>query len=287
MNRLRLQDDTVGLIPVFSTPAGRCLTVDNWKDAGVKAACYYLSELLLKPSYALLSTLPDLGAYTAWRDTMVLNASLPNVNKEGIYTLRSHYDGSHVRHTGDEILALIAQLNPHVAILPQGIFDNHSMGWQSLPETILPFFPVTDLPENNGERRYGVYFYYDEAVTSMADFLCNIERYNHLPCYVAGDLSLSLMRVLAAFGVQYIESDRPASDACLGRVYSEGGIISLQDTDCSTRFEVIDANCNCPSCNQQFTQAYLHHLLAQTPLLCQRFLIQHNIYCAQSLSTVL
>jgi|GEM_PF-1469546 len=277
MTKLPVQDEMFGMIPVLTTPAGRCLTAANWKEAGVKATCYYLSDLLLKPGYGLLTSLPNLGSYTAWQDTMVLNASLPKANKEGIYTLRSHYDGSQVRHTADEILTIITQLKPQIAILPQGMFAKNTMDWQTLPETMLPFFPVIDLPENHNERRFGVYFYYDEATTPMTDFLHEVASYKHLPCYVAGDLSLALMQALAGQGVQYLESDRPAADACLGDVYIKDGIISLQDAAYAMCFDVIDKHCHCPTCDQQFTQAYLHHLLAQTPLLCQRMLIQHNI----------
>ena len=44
------------------------------------------------------------------------------------------------------------------------------------------------------------------------------------------------------------------------------------------QFETIDPECTCPTCSQQFTKAYLHHLLQQTPLLCHRLLIQHNVF---------
>lgn len=75
----------------------------------------------------------------------------------------------------------------------------------------------------------------------------------------------------------FIESDLWASDACEGKVYTSRGVINLTESVFSTDFNVIDSNCSCSTCQQQFTRAYLYHLLRNTPLLCQRLLIQHNI----------
>ena len=92
------------------------------------------------------------------------------------------------------------------------------------------------------------------------------------------------MQDLIKAGVQIVESDKPASDACSGVVYSSEGDISILDATFEMQFEPIDAGCECPTCSQQFTRAYLHHLLQHTPLLCQRLLVQHNVhYCQMQL----
>lgn len=79
---------------------------------------------------------------------------------------------------------------------------------------------------------------------------------------------------------RYIESDKPAVDAMQAIVYNREGEINLRDKDYAHQHQPIDPCCHCPSCSQQLTRAYLHHLLMQTPLLCQRFLIQHNVFQA-------
>ena len=73
-------------------------------------------------------------------------------------------------------------------------------------------------------------------------------------------------------------SDRPARDALQGVVYNRDGALSLQDSNFALNFELIDADCACPTCQQAFTRAYLHHLLQSTPILCQRFLMMHNVF---------
>ncbi len=274
-------NDVLGMIPILTTSAGSCLTALNWQEVGVKTAAFYLASLLLKPGYAFLKTLPDLAAYNGWQQTVVLNASMPKADKEGVYKLRSPYDGSIVHFTIDEIVMLIAQLQPQFVILPQGVLQQNPVVWHSIPESVFPFFPVTDLPQQDVQRDYGVYFRHDKS-TPPAVLLQQLADYKHVRTYVSGDLTLSLMRQLLDEGVYYVESDLPAMDACLGNVYSHDGNILLGEADYARQFECIDANCQCPTCKQKFSRAYLHHLLMQTPLLCQRFLIQHNIHFTQS-----
>lgn len=278
-----MKDESLGIIPVVTTEAGSCITGANWQEAGVRAASFYLTALLMKPGFAFLKTLPDLATYVGWHDTLVLNASLLKMAADGRYTLRSDYDGGRSHYSVEDILTLIASLQPTIAILPQGMSQKNETHWESLPEAIFPFFPAIDLPDcSETARPYGVYLAYDKASSSPSELLQQLDKYNDIPCYVAGDLSLPLMLDLVRKGAKFIESDIPASDACAGNVYSSEGLISLQTNACTMRFEAIDKNCKCPVCSQNFTQAYLHHLLEHTPLLCQRYLVQHNVHYCQA-----
>lgn len=78
--------------------------------------------------------------------------------------------------------------------------------------------------------------------------------------------------------VSYKLSDQPAQDACEGIVYTWQGHVSLMAPAMRNCFELLDAQCACPVCAQGFTRAYLHHLYEQTPLLCKRYLVQHNVF---------
>lgn len=278
------QANNTGMTPILTTPAGCCLTTENWQEAGITVASFYLTSLLMKPGYDFLKTLPSLAAYVNWHECLVLNASLPTPNKDGLYVIRSHYDGSSTSFSSENILELIQILQPTMVILPSGLWKKHPQICESLPEKILPFLPVMDSPKHlEIKRPYGVYFSQDKKISSSSALLEQITQYKDVPCYIAGDLDLPLMIDLINHGAQFVESDRPASDACLGKIYSEEGEISIQDSAWTMQFDLLDAHCQCPTCNQQFTRAYLHHLLEHTPLLCQRLLVQHNIYFAQSI----
>ena len=292
MNRVRgvnkLQSECLGMTPVLTTQAGACMTAAGWQEAGIHSASFYLASLLMKPGFEFLKTLPDLATYVGWQEGLVLNASMPAMNADGLYALCSHYDGHRSYHSVDDILALIATLKPSVVILPEGVWHKNEGLWQTLPETISVFFPVTDLPESLGtSRAFGVYISCDKKISS-SEVLQQLALHNDKPCYIAGDLSLSLMFELVNNGAQFVESDRPASDACLGKVYCCEGELSLSDNLLAMQFEPIDQTCNCSTCSQKLTSAYLHHLLEHTPLLCQRLLVQHNVhYCQARLGPLL
>lgn len=258
------------MIPIMTTQAGSCLTVANWKAAGVGTASFYLTALLMKPGFEFLKKRPGLASYVGWHETLVLNASTLHQTSDGRYSLRSEYDGSQLYYTTEDIISLITTLKPNMVILPQGI----SQHWLALPTTIFPFLPMTDLPMDAITKPHGVY------ISSPKDV--SFEDYN-VPCYMSNVSSLAMMKDLIKKGVNFVESNAPANDAYNGDVYTSKGLISLTSASTALNFDVIDKNCTCPVCHEKLTQAYLHHLLQHTPLLCQRYLVQHNLhYCCHN-----
>ena len=267
------------MVPILTTEAGTCLTAKNWQEAGTDVASFHVASLLMKPGYDFLRTLPNLATYVGWPKKLVLNASLPKCNADGFFPLRSKYDGCRMEFSTPDILDLIISLKPDIVILPEGIGPQSELLWQLLPETITPFLPVTDVLQNpKVNRSHGIYFSYDEKTSSVEVLFEALAAHQDRPCYVGGDLSLPLMQDLIYKGVRSFESDLPAKDAYCGNVYCNEGVLSLQDNAFSNQFVTIDKSCHCPTCNQQLTRAYLHHLFVHTPLLCQRFLIQHNVH---------
>ncbi len=209
-----------------------------------------------------------------------MNASMPAIDRAGGYTIRSEYDGSRRRYTLIDILTLITQLKPQWVILPLDFHYQDKSAWLEVQPSALAFLPPYALPEQTGSA-YGVYFHH-EAVASFSTLLELIKKHEGIPCYVDGELNLSMMQALGMLGVHYTASNIPARDACIGVVYCESGAFSLTDDTQRLDFGVIDVQCQCPTCEQQLTRAYLHHLFKHTPLLCHRFLIQHNVAWVRS-----
>lgn len=260
------------LIPVATSDAGQCMTAANWQSVGVHTIACYLSDLLMKPGYDFLATIPQLASYIGWRDTLVLNASMQS-DTQGRYTLRSVYDGTRSIYSTQALFELITKLAPNYVILPTGI---KPIEWQELPDSIFPFLSVSDLPSAVVSKNYGVYFSYDDASMSFSELLQYLEKYVALPCYIAGDFNLLELKQLAQYKTVFIESNKPANDALHGQLYDNNTIIQIQDEAHCMTFDTIQPGCSCPTCQQQLTRAYLHHLFIHTPLLCQRFLVQHN-----------
>ena len=269
------------LTPVMTTAAGSCLTGANCTEVHINQAAYHLDDLLIKPGLSVLMKVPDLKQYTSWSGTLVLNASNLVTNKTGIYLLTSPYDGSKTQFNALQLMELIVHLKPDAVILPPGLVALVPELWSQLTETIFPIIAVDAIEQLQISRPYGVYFNADNY-KSTVELIEHLDSYSHRPCYVAGTIDLDLIKQLQIKGISYIESDLPAKDALQGTVYTHSGSIDLTQSSNAMDFELIESGCTCPTCSQNFTKAYLHHLYLHTPLLCQRLLIQHNLYYSQN-----
>lgn len=227
-------------IPTLTTPAGSCLTADNWREVGVTCVSYDLSFLLIKPGLSYLKILPDWQTYSGWNGEWLLNASMPSPDASGEYVLRSPFDGSRIRCNLRDIVDVILNLKPHQVILPSG-FEVDEATWQQLRTTSMLYVPVEE------QMRYADRLNHDHRVAV-----------NH-----------------------HVITNQPAADACNGMVYVQDGQLDLKDKAYAMDFDRIVAECQCPTCQQGLTRAYLHHLYEHTPLLCHRFLIQHNVFNVQ------
>ncbi|WP_454780673.1 queuine tRNA-ribosyltransferase [Legionella sp. WA2022007384] len=264
-------------IPVLTSEAGLCLTTANWQEAKVTAASYSLESLLYKPGRDVLQKISDLANYLACPGMMVINASSLIANKEKVYVLKSPYDGSRVKLTSWELIELIQHLKPNVVLLPKNIMRDFPQIWDNWDEKIVPFIHSDDFEKHAVIKPHGVYF----KILNEPNWV-QLEQWSHIPRYVVGYFDAELIQRLRHLEIGFIETDEPAQAAMQGRVYSNTGTVDLMDAKTAMQFELIDANCVCPTCSQQFTRAYLHHLLNHTPLLCQRFLIQHNVFYVQN-----
>ncbi len=268
-------------IPVLTSEAGLCLTTANWQEAKVTAASYSLERLLYKPGQDVLQKISDLAHYLACPGMLVINAATLVANKEKVYVLKSPYDGARIKLTLEEVIELIQHLKPDAVILPQNIMRDFPQIWDKWNDAIVPFIHVNDLEKHDVVKPHGVYF----NVLNELNWE-QLDQWSHRTRYIMGRFDSELIQRLRHKGIGFIETDEPAQAAMQGRVYSQEGTVDLTDSKAQMQFEMIDADCACPTCSQQFTRAYLHHLLQHTPLLCQRFLIQHNVFYVQNCSAV-
>ncbi|MCL5273040.1 MAG: queuine tRNA-ribosyltransferase family protein [Gammaproteobacteria bacterium] len=272
---------TQNYVPVLTSEAGSCLTSVEWQEVGVSAASYYLDTLLLKPGADLLNCIESLSSYVGWNGTTILNASRLLANRDGIFILTSPYDGSKIKLSYSEIFAIINNLKPDVVILPKKTMFDAPECLNILDKSITPYIAVEDLMKQEYQKPHGVYFNQVD-VHAVYELIEQLPRWSHLPRYIMGSLNPGVMDALNGEGVEFLESDEPALAGFHGQVYCDTKVIDLTDVRNIMQFNLIDSTCGCPTCTQQFTLAYLHHLYLHTPLLCQRFLIQHNAFRASN-----
>lgn len=257
-------------IPLVTSTAGQTLTYENWQTAGVKTLALSLAHLLVKPGINVLKEASNLRNYLGFDGEVVLNAAL-KPNEDGHYLIRSSYDGSTTRYTLKQLMDLIILFKADKVIFPSGAFLLSEEIQQKFEHTML-FFPWAE-KSANAAKESGVYLEFpDEA------YLLNEAVLDKCPLYVAGSLPLAMMMELKCRGVHYLQSDEPAAQAVLGYLYTKEGELCIKDPSHAMAFKPIDDTCGCVTCLSHFTKAYLHHLYQHTPLLCQRLLVQHNVF---------
>jgi queuine tRNA-ribosyltransferase len=264
--------------PVLSTGEAACLTMQNLEEIGVEKISLKLSALLIKPGFDLLNTLSSLKSYVGWNKTIILNASMIKLNSKDRYTIQSEFDGSKYVYTKNDLRDLIVNLAPDIVLLPKGLFSSDEDASLRLSEKTKLYFPCDNELANPSSHKYGVHF---ELDSSNSDELTNfLVKYKNQFKYIFGDLSMEMLLHLLTQADLFTESTRPLLDGYQGIIYSNHKSISILDESARDSFQVIDADCNCQTCKDGHTMAYLHHLYQHTPLLCQRFLILHNVFYA-------
>lgn len=244
------------LLPVMTTPAGSSLLSSDWYRIDIQSLSLYLDTLLVKPGMALLKQLSSLEAYVGLCPTQAqtqhaikkikifLNASQLKQSASGFYRIRSPFDGGVAVHTEEEIFEVIRQLSPAYLIVPSFLWVD------AFSSTTIRCI----VPEN---QKMNV-----EAADTVGTWRA---------CQQKGILVMSESQT-------WLETEHPMSLALSGLVYNDsGGLWDLKQADMARVFQPLSSRCACEACELGLTVSYFQHLFTQTPGLCQRFLIQHNV----------
>ncbi|QDP72300.1 queuine tRNA-ribosyltransferase [Legionella israelensis] len=278
-----MSNQKYGFVPPIDTRAGACLTAANWQEAGLSALSCSLESLLFKPGVSVLKQMTQLSDFMGWSQMFVVKLLTMPLNEE-TYTLRSPYDGSGLHIGLKECIQLVNHLAPDYLVLPEGMERLNWVMEELLAESVFPLIAAGDFDAIETRRSFGIYY----TPEMHPPALIKMDRRYHdpLPFAWLGDIEPGKIKRLIEQGALFVESDRPLSDAYKGLVYTTKGQIDLTESGVAEQYELIDSKCTCPTtCEQQFSRAYLHHLLQHTPLLCHRLLIQHNSYFIQQAMT--
>lgn len=262
----------VGMVPVLTTEGGLCLTMANWQEAHVGMASCHLDALLMKPGLDILFRQQSLASYFGSPMPLALNAHTLFRRPDCLFEVRSLYDGRTTRITLETLFDLIVTLAPTAVILPKDLGALDMARFESLPETIMPFIHASTL-----NRSHGVCFAQDDPVERLGALRRHRIEYPDKPCYMTGEVHLSLMFECFEQGASFVETDKPAYDGDHGIAYGHEGEMDISSADFAHQYTPLDERCSCHTCSHHLTKAYLHHLWHHTPLLCQRFLVQHNV----------
>jgi queuine tRNA-ribosyltransferase len=232
---------TIHYVPHITSLAGTCLSRDNWRELGIHTGLARLSHLLIKPGLEFWQQTGDLKRYLAWDGIVILDCDL-KLNHADEFIIQSPYDGSRVTLSLDQFWDVIKQLQPDGIVIAQDLAQRSPI---ALPNELLILPTLARLSAQDSPIQ---------------------------PVKLEGRLLQNKETEL------WYATDQPAQLALDGMVFGLEPRLAIQDPMFATDFQIVQADCACPTCQQGFTRAYLHYLFESTPLLCQRFLMMHNVY---------
>lgn len=85
-------------------------------------------------------------------------------------------------------------------------------------------------------------------------------------------------------GVDLFDCVMPSRNARHGHLFTDDGIININNKKYEKDELPIDPNCNCPTC-QRHSRAYIRHLFKAQEILAMRLCVMHNLYFYNNLMT--
>jgi queuine tRNA-ribosyltransferase len=78
-------------------------------------------------------------------------------------------------------------------------------------------------------------------------------------------------------GIDLFDCVMPSRNARHGHLFTWDGIININNAKYELDESPIDPKCNCPSC-QNFSRAYVRHLMKANEMLGMRLAVMHNLH---------
>ena len=118
-----------------------------------------------------------------------------------------------------------------------------------------------------------------EPTQVMYDIIDAVEPHmpKDKPRYLMGVGTPSNIIEAVARGVDFFDCVMPARNARHGKLYTWKGTINIKNEKYKLDKRPIDETCSCPAC-QNFSRAYLRHLLTAGEMLAMRLAVMHNLH---------
>lgn len=119
-----------------------------------------------------------------------------------------------------------------------------------------------------------------EPTEVMYDVIDHVEEYmpQNKPRYLMGVGTPANIFEAVERGVDLFDCVLPARNARHGHLFTQQGVININNKKYETDLLPIDPECDCPVCRQYFSRAYLRHLIKSNEILGLRFAVIHNLY---------
>jgi len=118
-----------------------------------------------------------------------------------------------------------------------------------------------------------------EPKEEMYRIISAVEPYmpQNKPRYLMGVGTPGNILEAVSRGVDLFDCVMPSRNARHGHLFTEKGIMNLNNAKYETDNTPLDSSCSCPTC-QRHSRAYIHHLFKAGEMLAMRLCVMHNLY---------
>ncbi|AKT42323.1 tRNA guanosine(34) transglycosylase Tgt [Chondromyces crocatus] len=310
--------ETPTFMPVGTQGSVKTLTPEEVAATGARIVLGNTYHLWLRPGPEVIDKIGGLHKFTCWPHAMLTDsggfqafslADRRTVSEEG-FVFRSHLDGSRRVLTPEVAMQVQGALGADIAmqldICPPGTASPREMDEACAVTTRWarrclsakrPDQALFGIVQGGTDVRRRL-AHADELAAMSFDGLAlggfsvgePIEKMHEVLAEVAPRLDASrprylmgvgtptdLVRAIGA-GVDMFDCVLPTRNARNGQALTKQGRIVIKQARYKEDFSPLDPGCECPTCTQGYSRAYLRHLFMAGEVVVLRMLTEHNLH---------
>lgn len=310
--------ETPVFMPVGTQASVKTMTPEELYEIGVDIILANTYHLYLRPGEELVAEAGGLHSFMNWKRAVLTDSGgfqvfslskLRKINDDGVY-FNSHIDGSTHFLSPEKVMAIEQALGADIAMC----FDecapypcSYEEAEQAVRRTALWAHRCRDSHHDANQALFGIVQgnIFPDLRQRSASELLEID----FPGYAIGGLSVgepkedmyNILGVTTALlprdkprylmgvgepedllagvarGVDMFDCVLPTRLARHGTAYTGQGKLTVRNAACARDFVPLDEDCGCRVC-QNYSRAYIRHLLKSGEILALRLITYHNIY---------
>jgi queuine tRNA-ribosyltransferase len=308
--------NTPCFMPVGTQATVKSLSPDDLESFGAQIILGNTYHLYLRPGHELIQSMGGLHKFMNWQHPILTDSGgyqvfslnkLTKVNEEGV-KFQSHLDGSShfispersieiQQALGADIIMAFDEPTPYPAdiIRTEKSLELTTLWAQRCKETfnseVQALFGIIqggmypELRKKSAEQIIEIgfpgYAIGGLSVGEEKDLMHNTMAYTapllpeDKPRYLMGVGTPEDLLQCSSFGVDMFDCVMPTRNARNGSLFIKGGKINIRNEQFKTDSDPIEVGCPCYTCNN-FSRAYLRHLVMAGEILAMRLLTIHN-----------
>ena len=268
-------------------------------------------HLHLRPGDEKVKQMGGLHKFTRWDGPILTDsggfqvfslAKLRNIKEEGVY-FNSHIDGRKIFMGPEESMRIQSNLGSTIAMAFDECVENPSpydytkksvertTRW--LKRCIAEMNRLNSLEDtlNREQMLFGINqggLAVGEPTEKMYEIIEAVEPYapKDKPRYLMGvGTPVNILEGIAR-GIDIFDCVMPSRNARHGQLFTWEGVRNINNAKYEVDERPIDEHCDCPVC-QNFSRAYIRHLLKSGEMLGMRLAVLHNLYFYNNLTAVI